>query len=484
MTVPFSSAGRVLRRRRWLLAALVVVVATPVAFVAVSSADHSGFIVWRDYVTDATATSVTGGVAQPGTATASARTEAVAEGKDGAARAVAVAGASATGTTGAVSATTTAPSTTVRPAATAATAVPAIRAPAISTPPATSKAGWRKVPTAPVAGRFGHAAAWTGREMVVWGGQASADSPLQNDGAAYDPGAGTWRVMAAAPLAGRVQPVAAWTGHEVIIWGGLSDEGKHLVDGAMWDPTTNSWRRIPDFPLGPREGAAVVWAGDRLAVWGGLDSDGIERADGAAFDPVAGRWVSMAPAPLTGRAYPQAAWAGTRLIVSGGIRSDQDNDLTDGAAWDPGAGSWRPIASRSEGASCAGQEPCGFVWTGTRVLFPASSTAYDPAANAWPAMSSFPGDESVGWLGQATVWTGTRLIAWGGDTADGEAVAAAGPAGAVYDPAANRWKPLEKAPFDRRREHTAVWTGNEMIVWGGLTGDAGVADGASYRPGA
>jgi N-acetylneuraminic acid mutarotase len=480
MTVPFSSAGRVLRGRRWLLAGLVAVVAAPVVFVAVSSsAGHPHSIVWRDYVTDGTATSVIGGVAQSGTATASARSEAVAQGKDG----VAAASASATGTAGAVSPTATVPSTTVRPAGPAGAVVPAAHAPGVATPPATSKAGWRKVPAAPVAGRFGHAATWTGREMVVWGGQADYEAPLGNDGAAYDPAAGTWRVLSAAPLSGRVEPVAAWTGHEVIIWGGLSDEGANLVDGALWDPTTNSWRRVPDSPLGPREGAAVVWAGDRLAVWGGLDGDGIEHADGAAFDPVAGRWVSMAPAPLTGRAYAQAAWTGTRLIVSGGIRSDQDKDLTDGAAWDPAAGTWRRIAAQSEGASCSGRESCGFAWTGTRVLFPASATAYDPAADAWLAMSSFPGGEMVGWLGQATVWTGTRLIAWGGATDDGES-AAAGPAGAVYDPVANRWKALEKAPAARRREHTAVWTGDEMIVWGGLTGDAGLADGVTYRPGA
>jgi hypothetical protein len=28
-----------------------------------------------------------------------------------------------------------------------------------------------------------------------------------------------------------------------------------------------------------------------------------------------------------------------------------------------------------------------------------------------------------------------------------------------------------------------VWTGQEMLIWGGTAGDAVMADGAAYRPG-
>ena len=40
--------------------------------------------------------------------------------------------------------------------------------------------------------------------------------------------------------------------------------------------------------------------------------------------------------------------------------------------------------------------------------------------------------------------------------------------GARYNPATDSWAPVAAAGApDARRYHTAVWTGTEMIVWGG-----------------
>src|SRR5947207_8563188 len=59
------------------------------------------------------------------------------------------------------------------------------------------------------------------------------------------------------------------------------------------------------------------------------------------------------------------------------------------------------------------------------------------------------------------VWTGTEMIIWGG-TNDST--------GGRYNPAVDMWTATSttKAP-SARTGHTAVWTGNEMIVWGGGT---------------
>src|SRR5262249_11559244 len=64
---------------------------------------------------------------------------------------------------------------------------------------------------------------------------------------------------------------------------------------------------------------------------------------------------------------------------------------------------------------------------------------------------------------QVAVWTGSEMIVWGGccplDT------------GGRYNPGTDSWiaTSLTNAP-SARYEHTAVWTGNEMIVWGGIDG--------------
>ena len=52
----------------------------------------------------------------------------------------------------------------------------------------------------------------------------------------------------------------------------------------------------------------------------------------------------------------------------------------------------------------------------------------------------------------------------------------------MYDPAANRWQTFAAGPLSSRVLHTAVWTGQEMLVWGGTSGETALADGAAYRP--
>src|SRR5206468_5781011 len=62
------------------------------------------------------------------------------------------------------------------------------------------------------------------------------------------------------------------------------------------------------------------------------------------------------------------------------------------------------------------------------------------------------------------VWTGAEMIIWGGT----EVGASKFNSGSRYDPATDTWRTTSgvQAP-DVRKQHSAVWTGTEMIVWGG-----------------
>jgi hypothetical protein len=56
--------------------------------------------------------------------------------------------------------------------------------------------------------------------------------------------------------------------------------------------------------------------------------------------------------------------------------------------------------------------------------------------------------------------------------------------GGKYNPGTNSWvaTTIGGAP-DRRAYHTAVWTGTEMIVWGGqCTGTGNLNTGGRYSP--
>lgn len=83
--------------------------------------------------------------------------------------------------------------------------------------------------------------------------------------------------------------------------------------------------------------------------------------------------------------------------------------------------------------------------------------------------------------GAVGVWTGSRMIVWGGANDTGRYYAD----GAAYDPAARQWTTLPPAPISARADASYVWTGGMLFVWGGQTGASGFAtDGAVYDPGA
>lgn len=76
------------------------------------------------------------------------------------------------------------------------------------------------------------------------------------------------------------------------------------------------------------------------------------------------------------------------------------------------------------------------------------------------------------------VWTGSQMIIWGGrygSTGLGD--------GARYDPTTDTWTPVSSvgAP-SARYGHVAVWTGTKMIIWGGTGAQGQLATGAIYDP--
>jgi len=74
------------------------------------------------------------------------------------------------------------------------------------------------------------------------------------------------------------------------------------------------------------------------------------------------------------------------------------------------------------------------------------------------------------------VWTGNEMIVWGGRAGDVVNT------GGIYEPATDTWLPtsLVDAPSPRS-SHTAVWADGLMIVWGGYDGDV-VGDGGRLDP--
>lgn len=155
-----------------------------------------------------------------------------------------------------------------------------------------------------------------------------------------------------------------------------------------------------------------------------------------------------------------------------------------------------PVASRSvTGLVSTGDAV--LVWGGADGDFRfADGARYDTKHERWSPIPPAPLSPRAF---HSAVWTGEEMIVWGGSEPVYDAFAAAQGGrpptvsfervladGAAYNPRTRQWKPIAPSPTGGRILHTTVWTGEEMIVWGGMTTEPGVAephaDGIAYRP--
>jgi hypothetical protein len=353
-------------------------------------------------------------------------------------------------------------------------------------------AHWTLLPTAPIAPRSEYAAVWTGKQMIVWGGYSN--TAQYADGAAYDPATRTWAKIAASPLAGRELPVTVWTGKEMLIFGGTGNSGAPS-DGAAYDPATNTWRRLAPIPdsLGGNltaSGSYAVWTGKVMLVWGFFGHGGGVHGGGslaaATYDPAANSWTTGTAAPAQAPLFGDAFWTGKEMIVWGTSAGSGDSaGQLEGFGYDPATGKWSTLPSSPLGRP--GRDSMLAVWTGRLLVVGggASTTAlqkdaaaYNPVTGSWLRLPDAP----VGFEGNGIapdIWTGGSVITIEDGVAGGRPLS--------LDLTTGRWSLGPKAPVPGRQEAHELWTGSEVLVWGGGTPTGyeccqAVKSGYSYTP--
>jgi hypothetical protein len=329
--------------------------------------------------------------------------------------------------------------------------------------------------------RYDHTALWTGSEMLVWGGSGAGAN--LGDGGRYSPATDAWSPMSmiGAP-APRSHHVAVWTGMEMVIWGGRGNTGV-LGDGAAYNRSTDSWRPLPQSPFPPAADATGVWTGSEMILCCSTMN--------AAYNPTADTWRSV-PAEPTGNGQPPrfnqiALWTGGAMIVAGGAICPPAEcvDAGPGSAYTPVTNSWSPLPCLGPGVNGTA------IWTGLQAIFSGGSQARFNALGVGSTRVTLPTavctppssvNAPTTRINHSAVWTGAAMLVWGGTTLFHEELGD----GSAYDPVADTWQPLptDGAP-SVRGHHTAVWTGNEMIVWGGANGGyqpQAIGDGSRYFP--
>jgi N-acetylneuraminic acid mutarotase len=339
----------------------------------------------------------------------------------------------------------------------------------------------------PPDGRKSPTAVWTGSEMIVWGGVFGSTGARA--GGRYNPATDSWTPISTinAP-SGREGHTAVWTGTEMIAWGG-TDNGTLFNTGGRYNPITNTWTATSTSNApAARQDHTAVWTGSEMIIWGGWDGFAGNTVfnTGGKYNPDTDSWAATttANAPAA-RAIHTAVWTGSEMVTWGG--RNENTALGSGGRYNPGSNSW--VATAIVNAPVARVEHTA-VWTGTEMVvwggtainyiqFYSTGGRYNPITNSWTSTSA--ANEPSARIYHTAVWTGNEMIVWGG----GDESFALLNTGGRYNPVANSWTNTSTANApDGRLLHSAVWTGSEMIVWGG--GGHGPGDdlntGGRYNP--
>jgi len=352
----------------------------------------------------------------------------------------------------------------------------------------TSTETWRELPTDPI---FSDGNVRSGsRQLVEWGSRLYRFAGVQ---VIPTPGSiqpeytvhpveriavlddGKWRPLDVASTASESMGAGTWaeTGDHLTMVdpAALNPYSKGAqVNGAAsltFDPKTRRLSDVPNPlpPPGELFGAFdIVSNGSAMAV--------LYPTWGAVLDPATESWETIEVPGKQRLSGFASSFTGDQLLFWGGhvdpMGSGSTVRSTDGWIWTPSTSN-----SSSATASSSTTRPSTTV--------PAGTSISQLAAGSWRDVPMPPvpmgGDAGV-------VWTGTRLFAWGG-TSDPTKFQVQGISrrAALYDPTSRKWRRTSEAPIVSRSNPTTVWTGSEVLIWGGLDASRHVVDdGAAYDP--
>ena len=232
----------------------------------------------------------------------------------------------------------------------------------------------------------------------------------------------------------------------------------------------------PTGPFLPRNGATTAWTGGDWLIWGGTDSGGNPLpTPGARYNLSSNSFVTINSANgPTPRHDPTAIWTGDEMIIWGGhILSTEYFTVGTGGRYHLVSDSWTPTSALNAPYARSGHSA---VWTGTEMIIwggfsysnlggtfggstnLSTGARYNPASNTWTPLSTNGAPTARCY--HFAVWTGSQMLVWGGATAQGGTAT-----GGLYNPITDSWTPMNtaNAPTAGSEARSAVWTGSELV---------------------
>ena len=334
--------------------------------------------------------------------------------------------------------------------------------------PAADVGRWSRIATSPLAPRMYETSVWTGTEMLVFGGNDERPCPPNadcvggqatrqfRDGAAYDPDTDSWRPIADTPIDFGVAQ-AELVGDEVVVVAqpaGQYDESQTWV----YDVAGDRWRRGADAPT---YASLQGLAGDRVVMLGQ------GRTAGWLYDPADDRWTALPADPLGDTFDRSLVFDGRDLLLLALPTEGGDERTYLFARLDLDTREWTTLPQTPVGMGVS-----VWFWWKDQLINPSSGTGggiWDPATGDWrdlPQPSDVDAAERAcplpilppagGWVG----YHGTLV------SIDPDRVILAPPCPAYGE------------------VHTAVWTGSQLLTWGGTDPDYDkhLAEGLRWSP--
>jgi N-acetylneuraminic acid mutarotase len=181
---------------------------------------------------------------------------------------------------------------------------------------------------------------------------------------------------------------------------GPSPESSVTKDLLEYDPSIDAWTPKANFPGSPRFGAVAFVIGNTAYVGGGADSNGIIQDDFYSYQPATDTWTTL-------HLLPEHVLFGATFVIGNygylATGSEGNNQVSLVWQYNPANDQWTKKANfpgAPRGASVGfALNGIGYVGLGEAKSDTAFSDfySYDPAANQWESITSFPDTNGRAW---------------------------------------------------------------------------------------
>jgi hypothetical protein len=243
-------------------------------------------------------------------------------------------------------------------------------------------------------------------------------------------------------------------------WGRMPYElQKKVSDSASWQ-----WQESVNNSLLPDGSMShtAVWTGTDMIVIGQPSNPFYMK-----YNLISNLWSNISSSPTPVGTYARAVWTGTEVLLL-----NIPNDTSKIYKYNPNTNLWSTVNTIN---TLGVRLLYSAIWTGTEmiiwggrnnILYQNLNTGqkYNPTTNTWTSISTLNCPSAR--FGHSAVWTGSEMLIYGGTSNDSTLYR--------YNPSTNNWSnPITNnsniALDNGLSQHVAFWSGADMIIFGGVS---------------